>query len=72
MNKKPISAARDPDLRLSQVALERAARRVHELAARTGTRIVISRNGVVEHIEPMLEPSVENAPEPPPRRENEA
>lgn len=67
---KPISSARDPDLRQSQAALERAARRAHELAARTGTRIVVSRNGVVEHIAPTPQPHVESACEPPGRREN--
>lgn len=53
MNRQPISSARDADLRLSQQALERAARRVHELAARTGTLVVVSRQGVVEWIEAM-------------------
>jgi hypothetical protein len=52
MNKKPIDQAKDKDLRLSQVALERAARRAHDLARATGTAIVISRNGVVEHLLP--------------------
>jgi len=56
MNDSPIETARDADLRLSQQALHRAARRARELAARTGTSIVVSRGGVMEHITPQLEP----------------
>jgi hypothetical protein len=55
MNKKPIENARDNDLRLSHQALMRAARRAHELAARTGTAIVIIENGVLKYIEPKPE-----------------
>lgn len=50
MNKQPIGQARDNDLRLSEAALLRAARRARELAMSTGTAIVVSRNGVIEHI----------------------
>jgi hypothetical protein len=52
MNKLPIDQARDKDLRLSQQALERAAQRAHDLARSTGTFIVVSRNGVIEHLTP--------------------
>ena len=52
MNKRPIEEAEDRDLRLSQVALQRAARRARELAATTGTALVVSRNGVIEHLSP--------------------
>ena len=52
MNKQPIEMARDPDLRLSAVALQRAAHRAHELARQTGTAVVISRDGVVLHVQP--------------------
>jgi hypothetical protein len=52
MNKKPIESARDEDLRHSVAAIRRAARRAHKLARETGTAIVISRNGVVEHLQP--------------------
>ena len=55
MNESPIETARDADLRLSLPALRRAAQRARELAARTGTAIVISRGGVMEHITPQLE-----------------
>jgi hypothetical protein len=52
MNKQSIDTARDADLRLSPQAMQRAARRARELAAQTGTAIVISHNGVIEHIHP--------------------
>ncbi|HNU10877.1 MAG TPA: hypothetical protein PKJ45_05890 [Rubrivivax sp.] len=52
MNKRPIETARDADLRLSRQALLRAAQRAREIAARTGTTVVIARSGVLEHIHP--------------------
>lgn len=52
MNKNPIDQALDRDLRLSQQAMERAAQRAHDLAKLTGTAIVVSRNGVIEHLTP--------------------
>ncbi|WP_146204349.1 hypothetical protein [Massilia glaciei] len=52
MNKLPIDLAHDRDLRLSQKAMERASQRAHDLAKSTGTSIVISRNGVIEHLTP--------------------
>ncbi len=51
-NKQPIETARDADLRLSKPALLRAAQSARKLAAATGTRIVVSRDGVIEHITP--------------------
>lgn len=48
MNKQPLDTARDADLRLSQQAMQRAALRARELAAQTGTAIVVSRHGVLE------------------------
>jgi hypothetical protein len=51
MNRVPIEQARDSDLRLSKVALERAARRARELAARTGTALIVSRKGMIERRE---------------------
>jgi hypothetical protein len=65
MNKAPIETARDADLRLSPQALQRAAQRARELAARTGTAIVVSRHGVIEHIRPTLEASSPLVQEPP-------
>lgn len=52
MNEKPIEQARDQDLRLSKIALLRAAQRAREVALSTGTPLVVSRNGVVEYIMP--------------------
>lgn len=63
MNPKPISQSMDADMRHSQAALERAARRAREIAAQTGTAIVISRQGVIEHIYPT--PSTAPAHSPP-------
>lgn len=60
MNHQPIENARDADLRLSEVALQRAARRAREIAARTGTMIVISRNGVIEHVKPEVEADLDD------------
>lgn len=52
MNKKPIETARDADLRLSAQAMQRAANRARELAAQTGTAVVVSHGGVLEQIRP--------------------
>lgn len=52
MNTQPIENARDSDLRLSKTALQRAAERARELARQTGTRLVVVRQGVIEHITP--------------------
>ncbi len=52
MNKQPIEQAMDRDLRLSQVAMQRAAQRAQDLAKATGTAIVISHDGVIEHLTP--------------------
>jgi hypothetical protein len=52
MNMKSIDLAQDPDLRSSQTAMQRAARRARELAATTGTAVIVSHNGVIERIVP--------------------
>lgn len=68
MNKEPIEKARDPDLRLSVAAMHRAALWARELARKTGTRIVVSRNGIVELLDPdtpeLEAPTVQEAPAP--------
>lgn len=66
MNKKTIDMARDSDLRLSLQAMQRAARRARELATQTGTAIVVSRDGVIEHIRPEPETSGSAIQEPSP------
>jgi hypothetical protein len=52
MNTKPIEQARNADLRGSWPALQRAAQRARQIAAQTGTAIVVVRNGKMEHIYP--------------------
>lgn len=52
MNKQPIEAARDPDLRLSSPAMHRAALRARQLAAQTRTDLVVSEHGVLRKIHP--------------------
>ena len=62
MSNKPIELSTDSDLRLSQVALERAAHRAREIAEKTGTAIVITRNGVLEYLKPQSAPTVAKVP----------
>ncbi|MHB1358365.1 MAG: hypothetical protein ACYCWC_02135 [Rhodocyclaceae bacterium] len=64
MNKQPIEQAHDADLRLSYAALRRAAQRAREMAWRTGTAIVVSRQGVIEHLppQPWPAPTVQEPP----------
>ena len=50
MNNLPLSQAKDIDLRLSQVAIERAALRARELAVQTGTDLIVSQDGVIQRI----------------------
>ena len=62
MNGKPLENARSSDLRGSWQALQRAAQRAREVAVQTGTDLVVTRNGVLEHIKPQPTPT----PTPPP------
>jgi hypothetical protein len=62
---KPIEQAVNPDLRGSWPALLRAAQRARELAKQTGTAIVVSHNGVIEHIHPKPESMSAQVREPP-------
>lgn len=50
INKQPIEQANDADLRLSCAPMQRAALRARELAARTGTALVVSESGQVRRI----------------------
>lgn len=63
MNKQPIEAARDNDLRLSMRAMQRAAQRARELAVQTGTVIIVSRDGVIEQINPKAESAPQSVQE---------
>ena len=65
MNTKAINQANSADLRGSWDALLRAARRARELASQTGTELVITRNGIIEHVKPL--PSDMAVQEPSPR-----
>jgi hypothetical protein len=65
MNKSPIETAKDADLRQSPQAMQRAARRARALAAQTGTAIVVSRNGAIEHIHPHTTEAAARTQEPP-------
>lgn len=69
---KPIDQARTADLRGSWQALQRAARRARELAAQTGTELIVSRNGVIERIRPLPESAGLQAREPVPPYGGEA
>ena len=57
MNTRPIEQAHDADLRLSSTALQRAALRARELAMKTGTAIVVSRDGNLEYLAPEAAPA---------------
>lgn len=48
MNTQPIETAKDADLRAVPQALARAAQRARELAASTGTRLVVVQRGEVK------------------------
>jgi hypothetical protein len=50
INTQPIEQANDADLRLSRAPMQRAALRARELAARTGTWLVVSEGGQVRRI----------------------
>ena len=63
MNGKPLENARSSDLRGSWQALQRAAQRAREVAVQTGTDLVVTRNGVLEHIKPQPTPTPPPTPE---------
>jgi hypothetical protein len=50
MNPKDISSAKDPDLRASLVAMQRAAALARKIAIQTETGIVIVRDQQLVHI----------------------
>lgn len=55
MNMRPIEEAKDPDLRLSIVALRRAAQRAREIALSTGTDLIVMEDGELRQISPLRE-----------------
>lgn len=52
MNPKTLDQAKSAELRGSWLALQRAAQRARELAAQTGTELIVSRQGVIERVAP--------------------
>ena len=50
MKMKDISEAKDPDLRASVAAMHRAAQMARETAIRTGTDLVVMKNGQIIRI----------------------
>ncbi len=52
INTTSIDQANSTFLRGALAALHRAARRARELAAQTGTELIVSRGGVIERIKP--------------------
>jgi len=52
MNDKPISEAKDPDLRNVDVAIKRAALRAREIAKSSGTPLVVNRDGKTMLVNP--------------------
>lgn len=57
----PIETATNADLRGSWPALQRAAERARQLAAQTGTAVVVEHNGVVQHLYPQPTLGVQEA-----------
>jgi len=55
---EPLENSRYPDLPHSLEALERAARRAREIAAHTGTAIVIQREDRIERLWPTIGPLI--------------
>ena len=64
MNTKAINQANNADLRGSWQALQRAARRARELAAQTGTELIVSRSGTIERIKPLPDTAGQQVREP--------
>ena len=50
MKTKDISEAKDPDLRASMAALQRAALQARKTAIQTGTNLVIVKDGQLQRI----------------------
>lgn len=55
LNDQSFETARDSDLRLSPQSLKRAALKAREIAAQTGTAIVITEQGVMRVVHPKTE-----------------
>ena len=62
MKTKDISEAKDPDVRASMAALQRASLQARKTAIQTGTHLVIVKDGQLLRIS-AAEPSQQTAPE---------
>ena len=56
MNPKTLDDSHYPYLPRSLIALERAAQRAREIAARTGTDLIVQRGGRIERLSPQEKP----------------
>ena len=63
MNSKTLEDSLYPDLPRSLIALERAAQRAREIAARTGTALIVQRGGRIERLSPLEKPDLDLKPE---------
>ncbi len=61
---KPIETACNGDLRGYWPALQRAAERARQIAAQTGTALVVVRHDVLEHLYPQPEATTVGIQEP--------
>ncbi len=50
MNQKPIEQAKDPDLANSFAALRRAAKRARQIAAQTGTAVIVRHGDRIDRV----------------------
>ena len=50
MNPKPISQAKDPDIRNAQAAMNRAALAARKIAIQTNTSVIVVENGQLRKI----------------------
>jgi hypothetical protein len=47
-----LNQAKNPDLRASWIAIQRAAKMARDIAIQTNTNLVVVRNGQIEYIPP--------------------
>jgi hypothetical protein len=52
MNPKPISQAKDPDIRNAQTAMNRAALAARKIAIQTNTSLIVVQSGQLREISP--------------------
>ncbi len=52
MNHKPISQAKDPDIRNAQAVMNRAVQTARKIATQANTSLIIIQNGQLREISP--------------------